>query len=81
MQQSSIDFLNNNRHHYESYTKARFVKNFGNDIRAEMLAVVRKEFDPGYNTALWCGDCVMNMLVFCYQQYDKYLAEQNKVVS
>lgn len=88
MQQSSIDFLNTNRHHYNCLVNAGFVRNYDMSVRQGVLDVIRKEFDPGYQTTLWCGECVMTMLKYAYVQYDKwieanekFLAEQNKAVT
>lgn len=78
MIQESIDFLNANRHHYELYLKAQYVKHLDLATRQGLLDVIRKEFNPGYMSDLWCNTCVVDMLKFAYVQYDKWLAEQGQ---
>lgn len=81
MQQSSIDFLNTHRHHYEILVRAQYVKHLDSATREGLLQVIRIEFDPGYISDLWCPTCVATMLTYAYVQYDKWLAGQKKILS
>lgn len=74
MAPESITTLDKHRHHYETYMRANFVSNYDIHVREDLLKIIRKEFDPGYQVTMWCGDCVLKMLTFCYIQYDKWKA-------
>ena len=74
MKQSSIDFLEENRHHYDTLVKAGFVQHLDYPTRERILAIIHEEFNPGYIGQLWCQSCVADMITYCYKQYLKYLA-------
>lgn len=76
MNESSRNFLNANRHHYDLLIRAQYVKHLDISVREELLAVIRREFAPGYLSNNWCPECVANMIRFAYEQYDKWLAAQ-----
>lgn len=78
MNQSSRNFLDTNRGHYDLLIKAQVVKHLDAATRQGLLDVIRMEFDGGYNANLWCPECVTNMLRFVYEQYDKYLDRLKK---
>jgi hypothetical protein len=78
MTSESICFLDANRHHYDLLIKAGYVKQLDGATIQGLLAVVRKEWSPGYLINSWCGECVMNMIKFAYTQYDKWI-ENNKL--
>lgn len=71
MTQESINFLEANRFHYDILMKAGYVKEVDHNFKETLLAVIRKEFQPGYNAVLWCGPCVADMIKFAWAQYDK----------
>lgn len=70
--------LDANRHHYDTITKAGYVKHLNAHERDGMVRVMREEFQPGYNTDLWCAPCVFDMVKLLYQRYDAWLAAQPK---
>lgn len=74
MKQESIDFLEANRHHYDTIVKAGYVKHLNAYERDGMVRVMREEFVPGYSTDLWCGPCVFDMVKLLYQRYDLWLS-------
>jgi hypothetical protein len=74
----SIKFLDENRGHYEILERAGYVKHLDIATREGLLNVIRKEWDPGYLSNNWCGECVANMLKFAYLQYDKWIQSQPK---
>lgn len=78
MTPESIDFLEANRHHYELWVRAEYVKHLDGATRDGLLRVVQKEFNPGYFTDLWCATCVVALLEYAYTQYDKWKATQKQ---
>lgn len=42
----------------------------GNE-KAEILNVIREEFNPGYNVDSWCHSCVVRMLEYAFSEMDK----------
>jgi hypothetical protein len=67
----NAEFLDRNRFHYDCLVKAQYVKHLDGATIDGLVRIVREEFDSGYLINTWCGDCVMNMLKFVYEQYDK----------
>ncbi len=65
-----IQFIEANRHHYDTWVKAQYVKHLDGATRSTMLAIIRKYFAPNYVADLWCQSCVSGMLVYLYTQYD-----------
>lgn len=78
MTPESEAFLNQHRHHYDLWKRARYVQHLDIATRQGLLDVIRKEFDPGYLADLWCNTCVVTLLEFAYTQYDKWLADQGQ---
>lgn len=74
MSPENTNFLNENRFHYDILVRAGYVKQIDYGVRERLLKIIQQEFDPGYMANLWCGDCVMSMIKFCYEQYDKRAA-------
>lgn len=80
MTAESITFLDANRYHYNWLVNAQMVKHLDGATRQGLLDVIRKEFDPGYLSDLWCPTCVATMLTYAYVQYDNWLASQQTAV-
>jgi hypothetical protein len=69
-------FLDANRHHYETFKKAQYMRHLNAHEREGMQRVMREEFQPGYNSDLWCPPCVADMVVKLYERYDEWLSQQ-----
>jgi hypothetical protein len=78
MQEKNMVFLNNQRGHYITLTQAGFIQNLTNDIRQQLLDVIREEFNPGYLCCLHCQADVAEMVRYAYTQYDLKLEEYGK---
>ena len=70
--------LDANRHHYETATKAGYVKHFNAREKEDLLRVMQEEFQPGYHYDMWCGPCIFDFIKLIYQRYDAWLAAQPK---
>jgi hypothetical protein len=83
MQENNRAFLDSQRGHYITLTRAGFIQNLTNDIRQRLLDVIREEFNPGYLCCLHCQADVAEMVRYAYTQYDLKLEEyeQNKLRS
>ena len=81
MQEKNREFLDSQRGHYITLTKAGFIQNLTNDIRQQFVNVIREEFNAGYLCCLHCQADVAEMIRFAYTQYDIKLEEygQNKL--
>ena len=81
MKESNKVFLDNNRGHYITLTRAGFIQNLTNETRQQMLDVIREEFNSGYLCCLHCQGDVAEMIRFAYTQYDLKLEQdgQNKL--
>jgi len=69
-----IQFIENNRRHYDTWLSAQYVKHLDGATRNGMLAIIRRYFAGNYIADVWCQSCVANMLVYLYTQYDRYTA-------
>jgi hypothetical protein len=72
----TIQFLNDNRHHYDTLIKAFYLRSLSAEVRTRMQEIIRQEWEPGYHTDLWCGPCVSAMVLKLYRHYDEWLAQQ-----
>lgn len=77
MKPENKEFLDANRHHYDTYVKAFYVRGLSANEREGMQRVMREEFQPGYHTDLWCGPCLVDMLIKLYRHYDEWI-QQNE---
>ena len=71
MNQSDKDFVELNRSHYITLTKAGFVQHLSNEIKSEMLRIIRENFNPGYLCCMHCPGDIAAMIQYLYIQYDK----------
>lgn len=70
-------FLDDNRHHYDLWKSAGYIKNLDLATR-EKLAEQAKVIDPKYIASLHCSDCVIDLIKFVYINYDKQKVEKPK---
>lgn len=70
MNQLDKDFVEINRAHYNTLTKAGFVQNLSNEIKSEMLKIIRENFNPGYLCCMHCPGDIAAMIKYLYTQYD-----------
>jgi hypothetical protein len=76
MTPEDIQFLDDNRHHYDTLIKAFYLRSLSGEIRSRMQEIIGKYWQSGYNTDLWCGPCVSDMVLKLYRHYDEWIAEQ-----
>jgi hypothetical protein len=76
MTPETIQFLNDNRHHYDTLIKAFYLRSLSAEVRTRMQEIIRQEWEPGYHTDLWCGPCVSDMVKKLYRLYDEWLKQQ-----
>jgi hypothetical protein len=76
MTPEDIQFLDDNRHHYDTLIKAFYLRSLSGEIRSRMQEIIGKYWQPGYNTDLWCGPCVSDMVKKLYRHYDEWIAQQ-----
>lgn len=76
MTSEDIQFLNDNRHHYETLMKAFYLRSLSAEVRTRMQQIIAENFQPGYNTDLWCGPCISDMVKKLYRHYDEWLEKQ-----
>jgi hypothetical protein len=71
-----IQFLDDNRTHYDTLIKAFYLRGLSGETRSRMQEIIGKYWQPGYHTDLWCGPCVSEMVKKLYRHYDEWLKEQ-----
>lgn len=76
MKSENIQFLEEKRHHYDTFVRAEYLQHFDGATKNGLLRVIHEEFNAGYPDPLSCATCVAEMLVLCYRSYDKWKAEQ-----
>lgn len=75
MTDANKQFLDANRFHYETLVKAQYVKHLDGATRSGMLRIIQEEFNPHYHIDLWCGNCVAELIRYCYQLYDDWISK------
>lgn len=73
-----IQFLNDNRQHHESLTKAFYMRSLSGEVRSRMQSIIGRYWQPGYSTDLWCPPCVSDMVLKLYRNYDEWLKQQDE---
>lgn len=68
-----IQFLNDNRDHYNTLVNAGYMRGLSGEVRQKMQDIIRANWEPGYHTDLWCPPCVTEMLKKLYRLYDEWL--------
>ncbi|CAB5217708.1 hypothetical protein UFOVP208_5 [uncultured Caudovirales phage] len=81
MNQESKLFLDENRRHYETLTKAGFVQHLSSEVRETYLRIIRENFSPGYLCCLHCSADIAKMIEYVYTQFDKLPKEVEPVKS
>lgn len=71
MQPENRNRLEKYREMYNAWVNDQVLYNMDGAAKNEIIDVIRKEFNPGYVTELWCGSCVAKMLVYAFEQMDK----------
>lgn len=69
MKQSNRERLERYRSQYQTWVNSQYL-NLSADAKAEILQIIRAEWDAGYSPDLWCGSCVAKMLVYAFEQMD-----------
>lgn len=76
MKPENKQFLDENKHHYDTLIKAFYLRSLSGEVRSRMQQIIAEEFQPGYSTDLWCPSCVSDMVKKLYRHYDEWLAQQ-----
>jgi len=72
---STIQFLNDNRDHYDTLIKADYMRGLSAETRQRMQDIIRENWEPAYHTDLWCPPCISNMVKKLYGLYDEWLKQ------
>lgn len=72
MNQHNIDRLESYRSKLTEWINDRTCHLDG-AAKNEILEIIRKEFNPNYHVDLWCGKCVVDMLVYAFREMDARL--------
>lgn len=71
-------FLDENRIHHETLTKAFYMRSLSGEVRTRMQSIIAHYWQAGYITDLWCGPCVSDMVLKLYRHYDEWLEQQKQ---
>jgi hypothetical protein len=71
-------FIDDNLQHFLVLERAGYIRNLSGMTRQMMQNVISDEFQKGYSTDLWCGQCVSDMVFKLYRSYFNWLKEQTK---
>lgn len=75
MTPSDIQFLNDNRNHYDTLVNAGYLRGLSGETRQRMQNIIRENWEPTYHTDLWCAPCVSDMVKKLYRHYDEWLKQ------
>lgn len=73
MNQANKEFLEKHRHVYLEIINAGTAKK-ANQVKDELLRVLREEFIKGYVYTEDCGTCIFDMTKLLYRRFDEWLA-------
>jgi hypothetical protein len=73
MTPETIQFLNDNREHYNTLINAGYLRGLSGETRQRMQDIIRENWEPTYYTDLWCPPCCVDMLKKLYRHYDEWL--------
>jgi hypothetical protein len=65
------EWLDANRSHWDLWDRAQIFNQLDSATRDGYLNMIRKYYNPGYITNMWCSPCVVDMMKYLYTQYDK----------
>ena len=68
-------FLDDNRQHHETLTKAGYLRSLSGETRSRMQSIIGQYWQPGYSTDLWCPPCISDMVLKLYRHYDEWLKQ------
>jgi hypothetical protein len=80
MTEEDKKFIEDNRFHYDTLTKAFYMRGLSGEVRNNMQRIIGQYFRPGYQSDLWCPTCVSDMVTLLYTLYDNWLSEQKEIV-
>jgi len=80
MTKEQIEFLYSYKVMYHNFTTSGVIPHLPR-LDSEKFLEIAKTFQPDYNTSLWCGDCVMEMVDFVYRQAGKIKEEPTEVIT
>lgn len=69
MNQHNIDRLESYRGKLNEWVNDRTC-HLDSVAKNEILGIIRQEFNSGYHVDLWCGKCVVDMLVYAFREMD-----------
>ena len=70
-----IQFLNDNRDHYDTLVNAGYMRGLSGELRQRMQDTIRKYWEHSYHTDLWCPPCISKMVEKLYGHYDEWLKQ------
>lgn len=73
MNPDHIQFLNDNRTHYDTLINAGYMRGLSGETRQKMQDIIRANWEPTYHTDLWCPPCISKMVEKLYGHYDEWL--------
>lgn len=69
MKQYNIDRLESYRNKLNEWTNDKTC-HLDSVAKNEIIGIIREEFNPAYHVDLWCGKCVVDMLVYAFREMD-----------
>jgi hypothetical protein len=75
MKLENIEYLQSKRNLYDMVVTAESAM-IDAGTRERFRQIMSDEFQPGYNTDLWCPPCLFDMVKLLYRRFDDYLAAQ-----
>lgn len=76
MKPENRKIFEDNKIHWETLTKAGYLKHLSGRERSDLVKAFSEEFQPGYHADLWCPNCVANMITYVYRFYFEYIEKE-----
>lgn len=78
MKPENRQIFEENRIHWETLTKAGYLKHLSGPARSGLMRAMSEEFQPGYTADLWCPTCVSNMILQVYRRYNEFVEQEKQ---
>lgn len=79
MKPENRQIFEENKIHWETLTKAGYLKHLSGPARSNLMRAMSEEFQPGYTADLWCPTCVSNMIIQVYRRYNEFVEQEQAV--
>lgn len=80
MRQANRTRLEKYRSFYTCWVEIKSLSGIDAAGKNEIQDIIRQEWDPDYTCMMWCGNCVVNMIVFAFERMDAWVRDNTFMI-